>query len=85
MSWPDFLEGNYRLHFFATQVVTAILIFVGVLGALGAFLDATRGAGYYDLKDALRCLGLAAFGLLYRLAALPFYRLLIDTLKGDSK
>ncbi len=85
MSWHDSLESLDRFHRSTVRVVTAVLMFVGSIGALGAFLDATIGSGYYDLPVALRWLGVAAFGLLYRLLGLPAFRLTVDALKGATK
>jgi hypothetical protein len=53
------------------------MVFAGLAGALGASLDAAMGSGYYDFRDALACLGVAAFGLVFRLIGLPLLRIIL--------
>ena len=76
-----FLEPWFASWLGFARVITAILIFVGLAGAVGAFFDATLGAGYYDLSDALRCLALAAFAYVFRLILPRWYRLILGALK----
>ena len=74
MARGDFIDSWFRGWFGFARVVTAIMVFVGLVGALGASLDAAIGAGYYDFRDALACLGVAAVGLVFRLVAIPLLR-----------
>ena len=74
MAQGDFLDSWFRGWFGFARVVTAIMVFAGLAGAVGASFDATLGGGYYDFRDSLSCLGIAAFGLVFRLMALPMLR-----------
>jgi hypothetical protein len=76
MARGDFLDSWYRGWLGFARVVTAIMVFVGLAGALGASLDATLGARHYDFRDALFCMGVAAFGFVFRLIAIPLLRVI---------
>jgi len=61
------------------------LIFVGLIGALGALIDATIGSAYYDLHDALNCLAVAAFGVVVRFVAPYFMRITHEAIREAFK
>jgi hypothetical protein len=81
MARGDFLDSWFRGWFGFARVVTTIMVFVGMVGALGASLDATIGGGFYDFRDAFACLAIAAFGLVFRLIALPMLRSILGVSK----
>jgi hypothetical protein len=81
MAWRELVDANYRFSLRLLRIVSAIVIVVALVCALGATLDATMGSAYYNFHDALSCLAVAALAFTVRLVAPWWYRICYEALK----
>jgi hypothetical protein len=85
MASRDLWTRWYRSNFGIFRAISAVMLLVGSVGALGAFLEATIGAGHYTLQDAVNCLALAAIGLVLWFVAPTVLRIVSEAFREASK